>query len=236
MTGTVTTFDKYSVMGAYHWAECNRASPHYNPPLEARYHAVLKRVRPATHVLDLGCGDGFLMGLLSAKARRVVGIDAEPSGLALAEQKLRGLVNCGMTAASCYALPFASETFDVVILADVIEHLHDPDACLQEVRRVLGEDGQLLLTTPQWRPDRVWDRHHVKEYRPEELLACLTGHFAQVTFTFFCRADWYRLYATRVGCRMVRWFSRHFYNPYAAEGVVPTGYHQIMAVCDGPRP
>jgi ubiquinone/menaquinone biosynthesis C-methylase UbiE len=61
-------------------------------------------------------------------------------------------------------LPFRQASFDVVLLADVIEHLEHAALCVQELRRVLVPGGVALVTTPLGRPDRNPRWNHVKEY------------------------------------------------------------------------
>jgi SAM-dependent methyltransferase len=50
--------------------------------------------------------------------------------------------------ADAYHLPFRDEAFDVVLCAEVLEHMHSPALALREFRRVLRSGGKLLLTTP----------------------------------------------------------------------------------------
>jgi SAM-dependent methyltransferase len=56
-------------------------------------------------------------------------------------------------------LPFSSAAFDVVLCTEVLEHVPDPDATLQEIRRVLRDGGTLVLTTPL-----TWGVHAVQDY------------------------------------------------------------------------
>jgi 2-polyprenyl-3-methyl-5-hydroxy-6-metoxy-1,4-benzoquinol methylase len=234
MSPNPIAFDKYDAMGAYHWVECERHSPRYNPPLEARYKVLLKRIKKANRILDVGCGDGYLMSLVSRLCESVVGIDSEPTATSLAAAKLQRFRNSRVVAGSCYELPFVGGSFDVVLLADVIEHLADPERCLQEISRVLTPNGALLITTPKWRPDRRWDWRHFKEYKPEELAVCLKRCFSRVTMSFFWPMTWYRMYSTRVGWRLIRIFARYLYNPFLQEGDAPESFGQIVSVCESP--
>ncbi len=228
-------FSKYEEMGAYHWAACERGSRNYSPPDEARYEVLVKRIEGATNVLDVGCGDGYLMARVGPLCDTVVGIDSEPAAINIARQKLGGHANCTPLLASCYELPFGGERFDLVLLAEVIEHLESPESCLQEIRRVLTRDGTLLLTTPNWWPNVVWDaKHHIKEYKPEELAALLTPWFSKVTLSFFGPAIWWWI-RKRLGKVFVRIFARHFYNPFLAEGIDPGRFTGMLAVCQQPR-
>ena len=129
-------FEKYAQMGAYHWRQCDRDSPAYNPPVEARYQVVRKRLRRVKRILDIGCGDGYLLSLARAYGSTVCGIDTELAALQLAKTQLKPLDDCGLAQANCYDLPFAAESFDMILLTDVFEHLADPDLCLKEICRV----------------------------------------------------------------------------------------------------
>ena len=224
-------FTKYDAGGAYHWIECDRHSSQYNPPLEARYDILINRIGRVRRILDVGCGDGYLMSRVSACGDAVVGIDPEFAGVALATDKLRRWRNCTVIQASGYDLPFGDDYFDVVLLADVIEHLERPARSLQEITRVLAPNGTLLVTTPKWRADRKWDPQHVREYKPEELGAGLKVHFSDVSMTFFWPLRWSSMYATKVGWRLIRIFARHFYNPFLQAGCKAEHYGQIVAVC-----
>ena len=228
-------FNKYDEMGAYHWIQCDRNSRMYNPPLEARYKVLLKRLGRPKRVLDVGCGDGYLMGLVSPLCKMVVGIDSEFSGIKLATAQLRPFANCTVGQASCYDLPFTANCFDVILLADVIEHLEDPHLCLKELCRILMPSGTLLLTTAQWRPDRMWDRLHCKEYMPVEVKDCLERYFARVNMTFFWPLAWSNKYSTKIGFQMIRIFCRNLYNPLLRESAGQEKYGRIIAVCQQVR-
>lgn len=57
------------------------------------------------------------------------------------------------------ALPFAADSFDGIVLTEVLEHCADPMRALREVYRVLRPGGLLLVTSPFWWPD-----HHTERY------------------------------------------------------------------------
>lgn len=230
---TPDPFDKYESMGAYHWREADPRSRHYNPPLAARYQIVIESVHslgPARRLLDVGCGDGYLMSRLSPLAEAVVGIDSESRGVALAGRRLEGFRNCTVLRGSGYGLPFGGGGFDLVTCTDVIEHLRKPEQVLSEIHRVLRPGGELVLTTPRWRPDRQWDHRHVKEYRAEELMQLLAPFFGAVRLCFFWPTLWSRLYATRLGWRLIPYFSRWFFNPFMVQGEAAECFGQLLAI------
>ncbi len=73
-------------------------------------------------------------------------------------------------------LPFADASLDLVMAFDLLEHLHDDDAAVAEVRRVLKPTGTYLVAVPA--DPRLWSEHdeavdHVRRYTREGLLELL---------------------------------------------------------------
>ena len=132
------------------------------PDLGLRAAFARANVRPGDRVLDLGCGDGVLTGLLadavaasadgpaapggSAAPGSVVGVDVAEAALRRARARHPALAFA--LAPIDGALPFDDGSFDVVWSSEVIEHVADTARWLSEVRRVLVPRGRLLLTTP----------------------------------------------------------------------------------------
>jgi SAM-dependent methyltransferase len=234
MSESPAVFDKYEAMGAYHWRECDRRSKVYNPPLAARYEMVIRQA-PKGRVLDVGSGDGYLSGRLGEICREVVGLEYEPSGVALARTMLEGRANVSVQQGDSYALPFPDASFDGVVMADVIEHLEDPDQAVAEMARVVADDGVVLVTTPHWRSDRVWDERHIMEYTAEQLRDRMLAGFGEVTLKFGWPRVWSDLYRTRVGWRLLRTAGRFGFNPFFAQSDTAEGHYQILAICRQPR-
>jgi 2-polyprenyl-3-methyl-5-hydroxy-6-metoxy-1,4-benzoquinol methylase len=223
-------FSKYDVIGAYHWDECDRGTNRFNPPLKARYEAVARRLDRSKRILDVGCGDGYLMALATSSGKVVHGIEAERSGARFAAQKLAGMPGCHVVQASCYALPYPDGYFDAVTLTDVIEHLEHPELCLREIRRVLSPEGLILVTTPLRRAGRPLGWNHVKEYVGSELVDSLSEHFSPVRVIYLWPRFWMRMYSTRIGWRAIRLWCRLFdVNPYLEEGPEEEKYDLILA-------
>jgi 2-polyprenyl-3-methyl-5-hydroxy-6-metoxy-1,4-benzoquinol methylase len=227
-------FDKYERMGAYHWRECDRGSKVYNPPLAARYGMVTRRVGTG-RALDLGAGDGYLSGRLAETCAEVVALEYEPSGVALASKMLADRPNVTVRQGSTYELPFEDRSFDAVVMADVIEHLDTPEQAVREMARVVAADGEVLVSTPQFRSDRVWDERHVKEYTPEEFAALMGIGFEDVKLVFAWPRAWSDFYRTKVGWRLLRLAGRLGFNPFAIESDNANGFCQMLAVCRKPR-
>lgn len=232
--GIRRVFDKYESSGAYHWKECDRRSSTFNPALVARYQVAVDQMRSTSRILEIGAGDGCLTALLAEAGAEVTGIEVDSAAVKLASTALRSMDNCAIAQADCYQLPFQSEEFDVAVLADVIEHLEEPEAALAEAARVLKPEGVLIVTTPKWRPDRVWDVYHVHEYTTSEIDHCLGKFFESVDISFFWPLFWSNIYSTKVGWRALRMYARYFPNPFLKVGSREERFGQILAVCRNP--
>jgi SAM-dependent methyltransferase len=109
-------------------------------------------------ILDAGCGTGGLLKRLAN--RQAWGIEIASEGVRLCRQ--RGLNN--VLQASTTALPFRSESFDVVLSIDVLVHKWVPDdvGALQEICRVLVPGGFVLLQVAAYR--FLWSAHDVATF------------------------------------------------------------------------
>jgi SAM-dependent methyltransferase len=102
------------------------------------YFAGLARSLSGDRVLELGCGEGTLLGALTAAHR--YGID--PSIHALVRARKRSGADCSVARAE--ELPFLSGSFDLVVAVGVMEHFEKPDEATAEVRRVLVPAGHYI--------------------------------------------------------------------------------------------
>src|SRR3989344_8655701 len=84
-------------------------------------------------VLDLGCGDGMLLDSLKLRGNRIEGVDI--SGEAVKKCEVKGH-KVELFDFSDGKLPYADNSFDYVVMLDVLEHLYDPDTVLAEAKRV----------------------------------------------------------------------------------------------------
>lgn len=145
-------------------------------------------------ILDLGCGDGFYLFLLSNLGLnlKLVGSDFDQSGLEAAKRNIKNRKVSFIVGDLMKRLPFASNEFDKIILSEVAEHLPDDLKGLKEVRRVLKPGGTLCISVPNanyplfwdpinWITERIFGVHiksgfwaglwfnHIRLYKPEQL-------------------------------------------------------------------
>lgn len=148
----------------------------------AAYDALLHQVvgdEMPSRVLDCGVGTGALSEALTRVARApfaLTAVDLSPRMLEQAKQVLQG-TNADVTLrqADAAALPYADNTFDLVMTAHMLEHLADPTVALREMVRVLKPGGRLIacLTRRTWLGMMIhlkWRTHRVTPAQAEQLL------------------------------------------------------------------
>jgi SAM-dependent methyltransferase len=113
-------------------------------------------------VLDVGCGWGGkavylaeMTSLASITCFDLPGIFKPEVAEAFAER--RGVTNCTFTTGYAEDIPFDDESADIVLMDDVLEHVHDPEQVLRECRRVLRPGGLLVARFPSI---RMLGAHH----------------------------------------------------------------------------
>jgi 2-polyprenyl-3-methyl-5-hydroxy-6-metoxy-1,4-benzoquinol methylase len=170
-------FSKYKDRGAYHWRHLSKTPWKHHCYTAARYALILDaaQIKGGESILDLGCGDGALTYLLYQHGAQCTGVDLNDIGLALAKTMFdkRG----GEAKFIKYLNEVPSESQDLVICADVIEHVPDPDTLLLEAKRVLKSKGKIIISTPIKLSEHPIDREHIKEYFPSELAIIISNQF-----------------------------------------------------------
>jgi SAM-dependent methyltransferase len=109
---------------------------------------VTRHFDPGAELLDVGCGTGWL----ARHFPRYTGIDASADAVARAQEAGRRVQQGDVSR----RLPFDDESFDAVVLKDLLEHVPDPAFTVTEARRVLRPGGRVFASSPdaqRW----VWD-------------------------------------------------------------------------------
>jgi ubiquinone/menaquinone biosynthesis C-methylase UbiE len=105
------------------------------------------RYASGRRVLDAGCGAGYGSAELARVASIVVALDASADAVRYGREHYTA-PNLHFLQASCAALPIPDASVDLITSFEVIEHLADWQAFLNEARRVLTPTGQLVISTP----------------------------------------------------------------------------------------
>ena len=185
--------------------------------------SIVKQYAPGKRVLDVGCAQGNFSLALAERGYAVVAIDLRPSFLRYLRFKYEhGHLHC--VTATVEAFPFRASTFDLVLLAEVIEHVAYPERLVRDLVRLLSPGGVLVVTTPNG--DRlhtglptlraVGDRRElvVRQFRPDadghlflltraELLTVIENARLEVTQHQFFNTPWV---TGRLGARRVSRF------------------------------
>jgi 2-polyprenyl-3-methyl-5-hydroxy-6-metoxy-1,4-benzoquinol methylase len=153
---------------------------------EAYWIAVTDYLRDGDSALDVGCGLGYGLDLLSIKAAEVSGIDVDEKAIAWCRSRDLGR-NPRIADLRAYdgeRLPYDDDSFDVVTSIDVIEHVPDYDRFVDELLRVARR--AVVISTPNRRPEFTkpdgtpMNHWHLREWTRDELAAILAEHAARV--------------------------------------------------------
>ena len=166
------------------------------PVQEAAYRlAHDKYLKPGNSVLDVGCGLGYGLEILANRARRLAGIEIDQravrKGLGLIGH-IHGLVEIRQY--NGVQIPYNAGAFDLVTCVDVLEHVRDYMALIQEMVRTAA--SIVLISTPNRRPEftrsngKPKNPWHLREWTYHELDAILNQLSNVVVEWNFINGSW----------------------------------------------
>ncbi len=109
-------------------------------------------------ILDLGCGDGFYIHLLTQLPVNldITGFDYDDIVLKNARKNI-GNNKIKLISGTAEKTPFKNESFNKIIMTEVLEHVGDDKKAMKEVHRILKKNGTLVLTVPSYDFPFLWD-------------------------------------------------------------------------------
>jgi 2-polyprenyl-3-methyl-5-hydroxy-6-metoxy-1,4-benzoquinol methylase len=140
-----------TAVNEYEYSYINGDSGHHQlyliPPLLELISAQKNQTTEKLRVLDLGCGNGSLSQKIAQQGYEVMGVEDSASGVLCARQSFP---ECSFIQASIYDLPYSEleNAFDIVVSAEVIEHLLYPRELIRAAKKCLKPKGRLIITTP----------------------------------------------------------------------------------------
>jgi len=144
--------------------ECNAWNAGYERPSTL---ALLPPVE-GKHVLDAGCGPGVYSQWLVEHGATVTGLDASPTMVALAKERLGAAAEIRLWNLDEHPLPFADRHFDLVLSALSIHYLSDLEGTFREFARILRPAGKVVVSTHH--PFVDYNNHSTGNYHATELV------------------------------------------------------------------
>jgi 2-polyprenyl-3-methyl-5-hydroxy-6-metoxy-1,4-benzoquinol methylase len=118
-----------------------------DPPPGTSWALVLAQVPAGARVLDVGCSTGAFAVALKRTGCHVTGIEIDPAAAEIARTRA-DVVHCGDVATLLAAGTLPAGAFDVIVAADVLEHLVDPWAVTRAFRALLRPGGIIVASLP----------------------------------------------------------------------------------------
>lgn len=186
-----------------------------------RWRAV-RKILPfeANCALDVGCGSGiitFEVAHVITSLRRVIGVDIDQDSINIANKVARmlGFSSCAFDFIKhdiSVGLPFDSKTFDLVLLIDVVEHIHEDVFLISEVSRVLKPGGYIVISVPTPNYPRFFGyefHHEIGHVRDGYWLEDLEKMFNSYSITISA-ASYYTYIPSSVICGMFyKWLRKN---------------------------
>jgi len=154
---------------------------------------LLNRIVTKDKILEVGCGEGFVLQKINKVYPKVklYGLDISTQAVNKAKNNYPFL---NIQAGDLYKLPFSNNEFPLILALEVMEHLARPQEALSEIKRVASD--YIILSVP-WEPWfsigsfmrakylKAWGRHpeHVNAWNKREFIRLISQHFQIVKAT-----------------------------------------------------
>ena len=164
-----------------------------------RWNSISRYIDYSLFTLDVGCNIGTMtIEIAKRTTNPVVGIDIDSKTIenaVLRAQKFH-LNNCHFQIGSAVKLPFEDNTFQQILLADILEHCIDDLTVIEECYRVLKPNGKLIINVPRpnysnlFNPEWIKQIGHVRDgYELSDIAKLTANYFEIVDFDFNTRAE-----------------------------------------------
>ncbi len=173
----------------HNWAGAPGTLQSYGPRFISRRRLIRRLVKAVgpQRSLDIGCGSGLMTKVLAEASGEVVAVDVSEEAIDVTRGALGEATTVHLKAVDVFnsseAVSEWRESFDLVMLSEVLEHIPDDEGALATARELLGDRGWLLLTVPG--DPNLWNvdderAGHVRRYTREELNRKLTERGFQI--------------------------------------------------------
>ncbi|MEM3126899.1 MAG: class I SAM-dependent methyltransferase [Candidatus Woesearchaeota archaeon] len=189
---------------------------------KAKFTTVIKLMKPNKKILDIACGPGSLFFLMKKPMKLMVGTDLALPQLFYAKKVFP---KANYIASDVFHLPFKEESFNYVIMLELIEHLPKNDLIFREVKKVLKKGGKLIVSTPNYMSlwpiiEKIWDifspikysKQHINFYTQKRLALELSkaGYKSIRINTKFVISPFVAVFSPRIAFKIFEIESRIF--------------------------
>jgi len=145
----------------------------------------LSRRPRSLSILDLGCGNGWLSNLLSKSGHRVLGVDQNRYELQQAARVFSPNPHLFFVETDIFSTPFRTGSFDMILLASVIQYFHDLPALLTMLLRYLKPQGELhIMDSPLYSDVELQAAgHRSQQYYSSLDFPEMAGHYFHHRFS-----------------------------------------------------
>ncbi len=133
-----------------------------------------------SRILDIGCGTGQALGFAAKKNKGkgdYTGVDISEKMIEKAKENFTGFDNFHFIVCNAESIPLPGNSFDIIICTNSFHHYNHPVKCLQEMNRLLNQNGRLFIVDPASdsllmkiinKIISVFEKAHVKMYSTKE--------------------------------------------------------------------
>jgi ubiquinone/menaquinone biosynthesis C-methylase UbiE len=135
-------------------------------------------------VLDAACGEGYGSNILSNYAKEVTGVDIDEEAIEHAKDEY-SKDNLVFIKSDIINIPIESNSIDCIVSFETIEHTFEQEKTIIEFKRILKEDGILIISSPSKENYQKRDpnnKFHLKELTDDEFSVLISTHFSNVEF------------------------------------------------------
>lgn len=139
-------------------------------------------------ILDIGCGTGDVLKYFSEKNWDIFGIEPDEGARKTAQTKTKGEIEDEQALST-----IPDESFDVITMWHVLEHVHNLDERMKTIRRLLKPDGIFVFSVPM---HESWDAEHYGEFWAAYDVPRHLSHFSQKTASLLSQRYGFEIFKT----------------------------------------